>query len=270
MVSTRNSTLIKSELIRYIASLGLDIKTVTKARGNKGFFREGRIDVSKTLDDDSSIKTIVHEYAHFVHHRLDKNINDLDILFGENSCELIDELVEVTNFVDKNSLCGKLIIERDRLKENIDNLCKIIKMKYPDFSLTDDFKPFKKYSGWSNIRYLEKYDKVKVHSIGSNKIYSVETVKEDFPDIPEEFEAYLKLKSKQRKRTKISRRITKLNKYYSEPCELFARFVEGLYIDIDKVKTLAPNAFERFIERYNKNYYYGLREIFSILRVLVY
>jgi len=270
MACTRNATLIKSELIRYISSLAITVNTVTKARGNKGFFKEGRIDVSKTLDDESAVRVLVHEFAHYSHFKLDKTLNNLDILFGENSEGLTEELLKVTHFVDKNALAEKLNSEKERLTEKIKANTDIIKSVYPDFSITDDFKPFRRYAGWSDLRYLEKYDRVKVSSLKSDKIYSVATVKEDFPDIKKEFIAYLELKSDYRKRTKISRRINKLEKYYSEPCELFARFTEGIYLDINKVKTIAPTAFSLFLERFNKNYYFGLRELFSIVRVLVY
>ena len=45
--------------------------------------------------------------------------------------------------------------------------------------------------------------------------------------------------------------INKLNKYFSKPTELFARFVEGLYIDEQKTRELAPNATVRFFELLN-------------------
>lgn len=270
MACSRNETLIKSELIRYISSLGLTVNTVTKARGNKGFFKEGRIDVSKTLDDSSAIRTLIHEYAHYINYKFDKTLSSLSPVFGDESENIKDELLEVTKFVDENALCQKLNAENDSLKNEIKILTDKVQKEYPDFSANSELKEFKKYSRWSNIGYLEKYDKVKIHSITSSKVYSIDTIKEDFPDMPEVFVDYLKLKSKQRRRNKILRRISKLNKYYSEPCELFARFIEGIYIDINKVKELAPSAYEAFLKLFNKNYYHGLREILSIVKILVY
>jgi hypothetical protein len=269
MVSTRNKTVVKQELINYISSLGLKVNTVTKARGNKGFFKEGRIDISKTLDDEMSIRTLVHEYAHFVNYKLDKKIKNLEILFKTEPENIIDELIAVTNRVDENSLCLHLHAERNKLKAGIKKLSDSIKVEYPDFKSTEDFKPFKRYSRWSNVNYLEKYDRVKLHTWFSSRIYSISNVRKDFPDIPDVFVNYLKLRSKQRKCAKISRRISKLNKYYAEPCELFARFVEGIYIDIDLVKELAPTAFECFYKLYNDGYYVGLREIYGILEVSI-
>jgi len=270
MACTRNSTLIKTELIRYISSLGITVNTVTKARGNKGFFKEGRIDISKNLDDDSSIRTIVHEFAHFSNYKIDKSLKDLVLLFGEDSKQIRDELLEVTKFVDENAKAKLLIGERDRLKVSIKSLTDSLKSKYPDFSLSENFKPFRRYSRFSDIKYLEKYDRVKVTGLKTTKLYTLSNVREDFPDVSDEIVEYLNLKSQQRRRAKITRRITKLEQYYSEPCELFARFIEGLYLDNDEVKNLAPYTYGKFIERFNRNYYYGLREIFSILRVLIY
>lgn len=266
MVSTRDETLIINEIIRYLSSLGIEVKTATKARGNRGFFKEGRIDISKTLDDKNALRTLVHEFAHYVNYKLDDKLKSFEILFGEKTESKLDELQMVTAFVDENSLCKKLNQEREHLKLKIKDLSNTIKKTHPEFSLSEEFKAFKKYSRWSNIGYLEKYDRVKVHSIMSNKIYSISTVKDDFPDIPEAFVNYLQLKSHQRKRTKITRRITKLNKYYNEPCELFARFIEGIFLDSEKIKDIAPQSYQVFLEKYNKNYYPHLRELFSIIR----
>lgn len=269
MVGTRDKTLIKNELIRYISSLGIEVKTETKARGNKGFFKEGRIDISKTLDDESAVKTIVHEFTHYINYKLDKKLKSLEILFGEESQEIKEELLSVTMFVDKNSNCEKLNKERENLKAKIEELLEEIKSNFPDYSADEDLKEFKRYAKGTDLIYLEKYDKVKVRSWKSDKTYSLSDIKTDFPDIPDVFVAYLNLKSKQRKRAKISRRITKLNKYYNEPCELFARFVEGIYLDIDKVKELAPNTYEKFLEKYNSHSYKFMPELFSILGVII-
>lgn len=269
MACTRNSALIKAELIRYISSLGIEVNTVTKARGNKGFFKVGRIDVSKNLDDYNAIRVLVHEFAHYINYNIDSSLNNLEVLFGYDNKKLRNELISVTELVDKHALCSKLTIERDKLSTEIKSLADNIKSEYPDFSLTSNFKEFRRYSRFSDIAYLEKYDRVKVNNMLSSKIYSISTLKQDFPDIKDEFVAYLTLKSKQRKRAKISRRINKLTKYYNEPCELFARFIEGMFIDIDMVKNIAPTAFEQFLSLYNKNHYKGLREVFSIIRLVI-
>ena len=269
MAYSRSTTLIKEELIRYISSLDLQVNTVTKARGNRGFFKDGRIDISKTLDDDNAVKTIIHEFAHYINYKLDKKLDSIELLFGLDTPTLRRELLEVTKFVDKNAHCLKLSEEKDRLAENIKKLSDNIKTTYPKFSGNDELKEFNKYAKWSDLRYLAKYDRVKVNGGVSSKIYSVKTVKTDFPDMPEIFADYLQLRSEQRRRAKIMRRLNKLNKYYSEPCELFARFIEGLYLDSEKVKELAPRAYEQFLTLYNKNYYKCMRELFGILRIIV-
>ena len=269
MAGSRSTTLIKDELIKYISSLGLTVKTVTKARGNKGFFKEGRIDVSKTLDNNSALKVLVHEFAHYVNYKLDKKLKNLEVVFGVDNEQIREELLNVTRFVDDNAHCRILNAEREKLKLKIKYMTDTIKNIYPKFSLSDDFKEFRRYARWSDLRYLEKYDRVKVQSWFSYKIYSLTNVRRDFPEIPDVFVDYLNLKSQQRKRAKISRRIAKLNKYYSEPCELFARFVEGLYIDAERVKELAPNAYNYFVELYDKNHYQGMREMFSILGIIL-
>jgi len=264
MAGARNKTIVKKELIDFMSSLGLKVNTVTKARGNKGFFKEGRIDISKNLDDVSSVRTLIHEYAHYVNYRLDKNIKDFEVLFCSDSEKFRQELQDVTNYVDENALCGSLFEQREKLKVNIKNLTKSIRQHYPEFKPNKDLPEYKRYTRWSDAGYLEKYDRVKIYSWFSSKVYSISNVRVDFPDMPEVFIDYLKLKSKQRKRAKISRKITKMNKYYSEPCELFARFIEGLYLDFEVIKNMAPHVYERFLELYNQDYYFGLRQVFEI------
>ena len=94
-------------------------------------------------------------------------------------------------------------------------------------------------------------------------------LEQEFPDIPQEFAAYLRLKSCQRKQNSISRKINKMNKYYNEPTELFARFVEGLYLDSEKVIELAPRTFSIFKVLYEEGYYPNLNELFSIVNICV-
>ena len=267
MVSTRNETIIKKELIKYLSDIGLKINTSTKARGNNGFFRQGRIDVSKNLDDYGAVKTIVHEYAHYVNFLMDEKFKNSFVLFDTEFEELEDELLSVTNFVDENSLCKKLLDEREKVKKSIKKLTSDIRAVYPQFSLTEEFKQFKRYAMWSNLGYLEKYDRVRLISWFTPKVYSIANVRKDFPNIPDVFVNYLKLRSYQRKRARITRRISKLNKYYSNPTELFARFVEGMFIDKEMVKTLAPKTYERFRELFFLGYYQGLKPVFEIVGV---
>ena len=269
MAGTRNATLIKNELKRYISSLGLTLNTLTKARGNRGFFKEGRIDISKTLDDESAVRVIVHEFAHYVNHNLDKKLKSLEPLFGEDNEIIRDELISVTAFVDNNSMCIKLTSEREQLKSEIKDLIKKIKLVYPKFSVSETFREFNRYTMWSDLKYLEKYDRIRVQNLLSTKTYSIKNIRSDFPDTPEVFVDYINLKSKQRMRAKISRKISKINKYYNEPCELYARFIEGLYIDMERTKELAPQTYKIFEELYRKNHYKCLPELFSIIGLYI-
>ena len=269
MVSTRNETVLKSELISYLSEIGLDIHTTTKARGHNGFFKDGRIDISKNLDDCSAIKTILHEFAHYVNSLLDSKFKNSYVLFDTDIENLKEELLCVTNFVDENSLCKNLIQERQIINKSIKELTSEIRKVYPKFSLTEEFKQFKRYAMWSNLGYLEKYDRVKLLSWFNPKTYSITNVRKDFPNIPDVFVNYLNLKSKQRKRARITRRIARLNKYYSSPTELFARFIEGVYLDKEFTKELAPMSFQKFSELYKNDYYPELKPIFKILNVEV-
>ena len=78
----------ESQLIDYFKSLGIDIHTSTKARGHQGFFLDGRIDISKNLPKEKVIPTLLHEFAHYIHSKLEKNTSktggSLKVLF--NSC----------------------------------------------------------------------------------------------------------------------------------------------------------------------------------------
>ena len=60
-----------------------------------------------------------------------------------------------------------------------------------------------------------------------------------------------------------------MNKYYNEPTELFARFVEGLFMDKEKINELAPRTFNLFYDLYQENYYTNLKELFSIVNICV-
>ena len=109
-----------------------------------------------------------------------------------------------------------------------------------------------------------KYDRVKVIERGffkrNIKIYTIDNIEKDF-DMPQAFAAYIRLKSCTRKLTSISSRINKYKKYYEKPAELFARLVEGLYIDKEWTEALAPNVVQRFYELLDKGYYMELKNI---------
>ena len=229
----------KKELINYIKSLGLQVHTGTKARGHQGFFLKNRIDISKNIPENKIIPTLLHEFAHYIHSKIEPDMNktggSLYQLFGCENSVFLEELIKVTNFVDENSLCVRLYE----------------KLYYPKFQRSKKFKEFDKFIKKSNARYLLKYDRVKVIERGffkrNIKIYSIDNIEKDF-DMPQAFAAYIRLKSCTRKLARISSRINKYKKYYEKPAELFARLIEGLYIDKEWTEALAPNVVKRFYE----------------------
>ena len=257
------------ELIKYIKSCGLEVHTTTKARGHQGFYLKNRIDISNNIPDFRLMPTLLHEFAHYVHSNIDPLMNrtggTLEAVFDTQETEVYKkELLEVTYFVDNHSKCETLEQHKKLIKDKILEYEKIIKQHYPQFMRSKKFKEFDKYIKKSNARYLLKYDRVKlVTGILFKKVQllSVNNIENDFCDMPTEFAAYIRLKSCQKRQSRISARINRLKKYYSKPAELFARFIEGLYIDPYQVKISAPQSYNRFLELLEDNYYPYLPEV---------
>lgn len=306
---------MKKELIKYFKTLGIEVYTNTKARGHQGFYVRNRIDISKNTKEERVVPTLLHEFAHFVHEKLEprmaKTGGSLEVLFGletslpankmseasQNTSQLgwlrqnciflrnddggssekssvaifEKELISVTNFVDDNSLFLKLELHKNQVKEKIKKLETVIKEDYPDFMRSKKFKQFDKYIKKSKAKYLLSYDRVKFVSrsmfslLKKVEILSVDNIENDFPEMPPAFCAYIRLKSQQKKQAKISRRINQLKKYYSKPAELFARLVEGIYLDGETTQNLAPVSSRRFFELLEQGYYLELREVFQLL-----
>ena len=265
MDCTRNE--LSKDIINFFKSLGIEVHTTTKALGHQGFFRLNRIDISKNIKPERVIPTLIHEFSHYIIYKKKPLCKDFFPIFNTNEDFLYEELQKVTNFVDENSKLEKLFIQKENIKETINYHEKIIKNKYPNFKRGEEFKPFTKYARFSDVKHLLKYDAVKVLHWFSYKTYSIINIEKEFPDIPEEFVSYLKLRSCQRKQASVTRRIRKLNKYYNEPTELFARFIEGLYLDKDKTISTAPKTFGIFKELFKKNYYTHLNKLFEIVNI---
>ena len=115
--------------------------------------------------------------------------------------------------------------------------------------------------------YFLKYDRVKIKGwlFQKPKIYAIENIEKDFPELKPSVIAFIRLKSYQKKQTRIAQRINKLNKYYERPTELFARFIEGLYENDEEVREIAPITTCRFFELLNNNYYKNLKEVFTTI-----
>ena len=99
------------------------------------------------------------------------------------------------------------------------------------------------------------------------EVYSIDNIEKDFCDMPKEFVAYIRLKSCQKRQARVSARINKLKKYYAKPTELFARFIEGLYLDPERVRSVAPQTYNRFYELLEDDYYPYLARVFEILHL---
>lgn len=264
------------QLIKYFKSLGIEVYTNTKARGHQGFFLKNRIDISKNTKEERIVPTLLHEFAHFIHDKFEpempKSGGTFERLFNLSvnqnvKTKLENELMQVTHLVDENSLCLNLKKHKNQVKAKSKHYEELIKADYPKFMRSVKFKEFDKYIKKSKARYLLKYDRVKFISpfLRRQEIFSIDSIENDFPDMPIAYCAYIRLKSSQRKQARISRRINHLNKYYSKPTELFARLVEGLYINHLHTQEIAPLACSRFSELLEQGYYFELREAFQLV-----
>lgn len=259
-------------MIDFVKSLGLRVNTGTKARGHQGFFMHNRIDISSVISDERKKEVLVHEFAHYIHHKIEPNViqnhGSLKVLFQFEDVKILEkELFEVTRFVDRNTALQRLYTKREEALNEIKQLDKQIKLHYPEFKRSYPFKPFDSALKKTDAVYLLKYDRVKVKTgfFKSTQEYSVKTFEKDFPQFNEHIKTYVLLKSQQRLLKRISSRIGRLNRYYKRPSELFARFVQGLYADKSFVGQIAPNAFYQFNKLLNEGYYYELGDFLEIL-----
>jgi hypothetical protein len=241
MACERNRIL---ELKKYLSSLGIDTNiSKTNARGHNGVFihKAGgfRIDISKKLDDENVLPVMLHEFAHYIHYSYDKNLKSLDFIFGELTDEVKEELIKITVHKIPKDFASSLYSAKDKVNLEIRELSEKIKKEHKDFKLSQNYKAIEK--NFSNpLKYLLKYDNVKIF----NKVYSINKLDVDF-NLTETETEYIKLKSKQRYLRRINSKINRLNKYYNNPTELFARFIELYYTDSDKAKQLAPSLCEK-------------------------
>ena len=268
---------LKQKLIKHIKKEGIELRTDTKARGNLGLFCENRIDIHKKLPDNKFIEVLLHEYAHLTHKKLENDMSvsggTLNVLFNTNNTEKIkEELIHVTGFVDENALLLKFDAKKYAYKIKIKAYENLIKKEYPEFLKSKPFKEFEKYIKKSDARFLLKYDHVKIVTpfLRREKVYSIDTLEKDFPKMPHSFRLYIRICSLTRKSKNIQKRKNKLKKYYEKPSELFARFIQGLFIDENTVKELAPVAYEEFYKLLNLGYYKGLDKIIAIIKENIY
>lgn len=98
MACERNRIL---EIVQYFESLGIEVNIgKNKARGNRGFFKVKnecfRIDIAKNQSEEVVLRTLVHEFAHFVHYNYDKKLKSLNFIIDDNDIELQEELIKLT------------------------------------------------------------------------------------------------------------------------------------------------------------------------------
>lgn len=231
MASERNRV---TRLAEYITSLGVIVNIgKNKARGNKGIFckkRDGyRIDISENIEADSTLSTLLHEFAHYIHYCNDSTLSSLDFVFKDLSELEQEELIKITvQNVPKEFASSLYKCKQHYMLEN-KKLVSYIKAVYPNFKVSEPFKPIERLLKYP-VKYLLKYDKIQVLT----QIYAVDTLENDFKTLTEEQIAYIRLKSNQRQLARINSKINRLNKYYNQPSELWARFFE-LFSQIEKL-----------------------------------
>jgi predicted nucleic acid-binding protein len=270
----RTKPLTKRNVIDFLRSLDIEVKTNTKARGNQGLYQKNRIDISKNLDDDKAISVLVHEFSHHIHSQIDKdfikNGGSIQTIFKTYEVEEIkSELINVTKLIDKNSRLTIFLKAKEEISSSIKSMQSAIKRDYPQFLRSKKFVEFEKYIKNSEAKYLVKYDAIRLMQgffFKKERILTVKNLENDFPDMPKPFQIYIKLCSMQRKQSKVTRRINKLNKYYEKPTELFARFVQGYFMTPETIETVAPKTTKRFKELLKEGYYKELKDLFEIFK----
>lgn len=275
--SVKNKDFTYREFIKFLVAQGITVKTDTKARGNLGICFRNRIDISKCVEKDHKLRVLAHEYAHKVHFDIEGDLfskgGTLERLFCTDSIAAIEkELFRVTNSVDPNSHGKETENIKEQLSAEISQLAQAVKDEYPDFKRSKSFKPaddyFKKTD--SNARYFLKYDKVKLISpvLRKETVHSITDIDNEFAEVPVVFRTYLKLKSLERRMRRISNYRNRADKYYSTPTELFARFIEGIFLDRENVISLAPRAYSRFIELLNQGHFGKMKELFILADII--
>lgn len=132
MACERNRIL---ETTQYLESLGIEVNIgKNKARGNKGFFKaydkNFRIDIAKNQSEETVLKTLVHEFAHYVHYTYDKTLKSLDFIIDEDD-ELTEELIKLTvDSISKNSIAPIFKAKEEIKAEIAKSSLNIFKQKF--------------------------------------------------------------------------------------------------------------------------------------------
>ena len=266
MVDTRNRIV---ELVEYIKTFGIVVNLgKNTAQGNKGLFKSDgktfRIDISKKLDDETVFKTLVHEFSHFIHFYYDNSLTSLDFILNSKDEELLEEMISLTvESIPKQSVTT-LFESKNKLRSEIKDIATKIKQKYPNFKTSEPSIELEKKISFKPYKYLLKHDVVKVVDFFTTKIYKLESIKEVDMQIDEQVLNYLNLKSKQRRLKRINSRISRLNKYYNSPTELFARSLEMYICNPDLMLKKAPLLKQTFDNAVKSNQFPILNKIVNI------
>lgn len=241
------------DLINYAKNLGISVNIgKNKARGNKGFFKTNnsfyRIDIAKGLSEEEAIRVLVHELAHYVHYKYDNSLKSLDFIFKDNYSEYEEDLLKLTVDAVPKNFAENIISKRTAIKKEISELSKNIKTKYPEIKLSDKNNIISKEISKYDFKYLLKYDRVKVFKGFFPKTYSIKTIKEDFPDIKQDYVDYIKLCSLKRNLSRMNSKISRLNRYYNTPSELLARSFEYYILNSETMKHKTPKLYEYYKE----------------------
>ena len=270
----KSKPLTKRNLIAFLTSLNIEVRTNTKARGNQGLYQKNRIDVSRGLDEERAIEVLVHEFAHHIHYKIDKdfikNGGSLETLFKTSDItEIKEELINVTKLIDKNSRLQIFLNAKEEVSKTIKSMQNAIQREYPNFQRSKKFNEFEKYIKNTEAKYLVKYDAIRLMQgffFKKERILTVKNIDNDFPEMPYAFRVYIRLCSLKRKQSKITRRINKLNKYYEKPTELFARYVQGYFSTPETISTIAPITTKKFNELLQSGYYKEMKDLFEIFK----
>ena len=151
------SNATKASLVKFFRSLGLTVNTSTKARGNLGLYTKNRIDISKDIDEDRVVPTLVHEFAHHIHYKIENTDiskgGSLEKLFDtQNIDEIRKELIELTASTDYDKRSEVLMSMKDKTSKTIQKLQHLIREDYPEFQRSKAFKEFNRYVKNSNAR----------------------------------------------------------------------------------------------------------------------
>ena len=194
----KSKPLTKKNLIAFLTSLNLEVRTNTKARGNQGLYQKNRIDVARGLDEEKAIEVLVHEFAHHIHYKLDKdfikNGGSLETLFKTSDItEIKEELINVTKLIDKNSRLQIFLNAKEEASKTIKSMQNAIQREYPNFQRSKKFNEFEKYIKNSDAKYLVKYDAIRLMQgffFKKERILTVKNIDNDFPEMPYAFRVY--------------------------------------------------------------------------------